>query len=66
MPLVTEDSVSTAAHPWGWVGLDAALQPLADPRFVELLHRTDLPFSIVRDPQGELAATTALPENNTS
>ncbi|MBL7646517.1 MAG: PfaD family polyunsaturated fatty acid/polyketide biosynthesis protein [Candidatus Hydrogenedentes bacterium] len=58
--------MSTAAPPWGWVGLDAALQPLADPRFATVLHHTELPFSVVRDPQGELAATTSLPERNVS
>ena len=64
MTLVTQESISTAAHPWGCVGLDAALQPLDDPRFAALLHQTELPFSVVRDPQGVLGATHSLPDSS--
>lgn len=65
MSLVTKESISTAS-PWGHVGLDAACLSLSEPRFAALLHNTELPFCVVRDPQGELAATTRLPDGRVS
>jgi PfaD family protein len=62
MTLVTQESIDTAPHPWGCVGLDAALQSLDDPGFAALLHHTELPFSVIRDPRGALAATHSLPD----
>jgi len=66
MSLVIKDSISTVASPWGRVDQSAVGVPLLDVRFTSLLHNTEVPFSVVRDLQGELAATTTLPEGNGS
>jgi trans-AT polyketide synthase/acyltransferase/oxidoreductase domain-containing protein len=66
MSLVTKESISTVASPWGRVSLDAVCLPFLDDRFTSLLHNTETPFTVVRDPQGELAATTTLPDGRGS
>jgi PfaD family protein len=64
MSLLTKESISTVASPWGRVDRAAVGMPLLDDPFAALLHNTETPFAIIRDPQGQLVATTSLPGGN--
>lgn len=61
MTLVAQESNSTVTTPWGTIPIDATLDVLDTREGMALIHRTERPFSVVRNDDGVLALSPILP-----